>query len=307
MARMEPPRLAKMTSEAYAKVNLTLEVFGVRGDGYHALRSVVAPISLSDTIEIEPAETLSSDSPYPDDLCLKAAVALRSTAAECGLRPADGGAAIHVAKRIPAGGGLGGGSADAAAVLRSLNEMWRLGLSPEALARIGAQVGSDVPALVLAQHYRSPVIMEGRGEDVRLLDVEAESAGRRRATGAFIDLVLVNPGVHTSTREVFSLAGVRSPGEASATEECARALLSGDLKRIVSSFVNDLTLPACRLHPEISDAISSLRAAGAAGVAMSGSGSTVFGVVASESEGERVAGIVASGGMWARHVRMAAV
>ena len=302
---MELPHLAKMTSEAYAKVNLTLEVFGVRGDGYHALRSLVAPISLSDTIEIEPAETLSSDSPYPDDLCLKAAMALRSSAAACGLRPTSGAAAIHVTKRIPAGGGLGGGSADAAAVLRSLNKMWRLGFSPEELARIGAQVGSDVPALVLTQHYLSPVIMEGRGEDVRLLDVAAASASRWQAARACLDLVLVNPGVHTSTREVFSLADARDPASPSVADECARALGSGDLKRIASSFVNDLTIPACRLHPEISEAISTLRAAGAAGVAMSGSGSTVFGVVASEAEGERAAGIVASGGMWARHVRMA--
>ena len=302
---MEPPHLAKMTSEAYAKVNLTLEVFGVRGDGYHALRSLVAPISLSDTREIEPAETLSSDSPYPDDLCLKAAMALRSSAAACGLRPTSDGAAIHVAKRIPAGGGLGGGSADAAAVLRSLNKMWRLGFSSEELARIGAQVGSDVPALVLAQHYLSPVIMEGRGEDVRLLDVAAASASRRQAARVFLDLVLVNPGIHTSTREVFSLAGARDPASPSAADECARALWSGDLKRIASSFVNDLTIPACRLHPEISDGITALRAAGAAGVAMSGSGSTVFGVVDSEAEGERVAGIVASGGMWARRVRLA--
>ena len=150
-------------------------------------------------------------------------------------------------------------------------------------------------------------MMEGRGEDVRLLDAATANAGRRQAAGALIDLVLVNPRVHTSTREVFSLAGARPPGGVSVTEECARALLSGDLKRITSSFVNDLTIPACRLHPEISDAISALRAAGAAGVAMSGSGSTVFGVVDSEAEGERVAGIVASGGMWARHVRMAAV
>ena len=261
--------------EAYAKVNLTLEVFGVRGDGYHALRSIVAPISLSDVIEVSPAEDVSSDSPYRDDLCLKAARCLRAGA--------DGlGAAIHVVKRVPAGGGLGGGSADAAAVLIALNSMWGLGLAPEELAEIGAEVGSDVPALVLAQHYRSPVVMEGRGEKVRLLENSA-------AAGCRLNLVLVNPGVHTSTKDVYAMAATRDANGPSATLACAEALASGDLKRIASSLVNDLALPACRLHPEIADAISSLRSAGVAGVAMSGSGSTVFGLVESRARAEELA------------------
>ena len=105
-----------MTTEAYAKVNLTLEVFGVRGDGYHALRSLVVPISLSDTLEIAPSAVLSSDTGYDDDLVLKAARALDPSR----------GAEIRVTKRIPAGGGLGGGSADAAATLVALNDFWNL-------------------------------------------------------------------------------------------------------------------------------------------------------------------------------------
>ena len=271
-----------MKTEAYAKVNLTLEVFGVRGDGYHALRSIVAPISLSDTIEIEPAEDVSSDVPFADDLCLKAARVLRGES--------QVGAKIHVEKRIPAGGGLGGGSADAAAVLRSLNEMWGVGLSPEELADIGAQVGSDVPALVLAQHYRAPVVMEGRGEKVSVLQGSAP-----------LDLVLVNPGIHTSTKDVFALAGGRDANGPSATEECAKALESGDLGRIAFSFVNDLTLPACRLHPEIADLMSSLRGAGAAGVAMSGSGSSVFGLAESGARAREIAAEMSARGFsaWA--------
>lgn len=277
-----------MKIEAYAKVNLTLEVFGVRGDGYHALRSVVVPISLSDTIEIEPAEDLSSDVPFSDDLCLKAAKVLRGVPADDGRQPAMRGASIHVVKRIPAGGGLGGGSADAAAVLRALNEMWDINLSPEELADVGAEVGSDVPALVLAQHYRAPVIMEGRGERVRLME-SATADGRRTTAGQGLNLVLVNPGVHTSTPEVFALAGERDVNGPSATEKCAAALCSGGFGDIADSFVNDLTLPACRLHPEIADVLSSLRGAGAAGVTMSGSGSTVFGLVENAKRAEEIA------------------
>jgi len=281
-----------MKTEAYAKVNLTLEVFGVRGDGYHALRSVVAPISLCDSIELEPADDVSSDVPFSDDLCLKAAKALRGKSAA--------GARIHVEKRIPAGGGLGGGSADAAAVLRALNEMWRCGLSPEELADVGAQVGSDVPALVLAQHYRSAVIMEGRGEKVSLMGT---SDVRQTTTARGLNLVLVNPGVHTSTPKVFALAGERDENGPSATEECANALESGDFGRISASFVNDLTIPACRLHPVIADVISSLRGAGAAGVTMSGSGSSVFGLADCEARAAEIASAMSARGFSAWSVR----
>ena len=146
-----------MTVSANAKVNFTLEVFGKRADGYHALRSVVMPISLSDTLDIEVTDDgeITSDTGYDDDLCVKAARVLRNVRMfECS-NVRTPGARIRVAKRIPAGGGLGGGSADAAAVLRALNELWKVGLSREELAEVGAQVGSDVPALV----FNVPVIM----------------------------------------------------------------------------------------------------------------------------------------------------
>ena len=121
-----------MTVEACAKVNFTLEVFGKRADGYHVLRSVVMPISLSDTLDIEVTDDgeITSDTGYDDDLCVKAARILRSSVSSL---PSSLGATIRVVKRIPAGGVLGGGSADAAAVLRALNELWDIGLSREEL------------------------------------------------------------------------------------------------------------------------------------------------------------------------------
>ena len=165
-----------MTVEANAKVNFTLEVFGKRADGYHALRSVVMPISLSDTLDIDVTDdgSITSDTGYDDDLCVKAARVLRSQISDF---RSQIGARIHVMKRIPAGGGLGGGSADAAAVLRALNELWKVGLSREELAEIGAQVGSDVPALVMD----GPVVMEGRGEKVQDLRLKTEDLRMRAA------------------------------------------------------------------------------------------------------------------------------
>ena len=263
-----------MRAEAYAKVNFTLEVFGKRVDGYHALRSVVMPISLADTLDIEVTDdgSIASDTGYDDDLCVKAARILKSSVSSL---PSSIGAAIRVTKRIPAGGGLGGGSADAAAVLRTLNELWKIGLSREELAEIGAQVGSDVPALVL----NGPVVMEGRGEKVSpLSDLQPST----------FNLVLVNPGVHSSTKEVYAACEARPLNGEDLTAKMVAALRAGDLGKIAASLMNDLQPPAVKQHPEIADALVSLRTAGVIGAMMSGSGSSVFGLVADEAAAQRI-------------------
>ena len=288
-----------MKVEAYAKVNLTLEVFGERSDGYHALRSVVMPISLADTLEIEPTAdgTISSDTGYADDLCVRAAKALRR-GADAGRETRDAnlrGARISVTKRIPVGGGLGGGSADAAATLVALNVLWKLGKSREQLAEIGAQVGSDVPSLVLG----GPVLMEGRGEKVTRLELGRETGDVRRGQ---LDLVLVNPGVPSSTKEVYAACSSRLPNDATIVYNMQTALAEGSVRKIALALMNDLQEPAVRLHPEIAEAMASLREAGAEGVLMSGSGSTVFGLVPSEARGREIAASLAAKGYWARSV-----
>ena len=270
-----------MTVEAFAKVNFTLEVFGKRADGYHALRSVVMPISLADTLDIEVADDgeIASDTGYDDDLCVKAARVLRNVRMlECSNARMPG-ARIRVKKRIPAGGGLGGGSADAAAVLRALNELWGVGLSREELAEVGAQVGSDVPALVLG----GPVIMEGRGEKVTPLIQTFEHSEHSN-----INLVLVNPGVHSSTKEVYAACESRLLDGENATAKMVAALGSGSLERIAAALMNDLQPSAVKLHPEIADALVSLKTAGVLGAMMSGSGSSVFGIVRDAAEAERI-------------------
>ena len=146
--------------EATAKLNLSLEVLGERADGYHALRSFVIPISLTDSITLEESTHVTCDSGYDDDLMVKAVKVVWTRFRRLTAR----GLAVHLEKKIPVGGGLGGGSADAAAVLRGLNRLWELNLPLEKLAEIGADVGSDVPALILAQETGQPVLMEGRGE-----------------------------------------------------------------------------------------------------------------------------------------------
>ena len=250
-----------MKTLAFAKVNLTLEVYGKRPDGFHELRSLVQPIALADELEVEATDDgkIVSDTGYGErDLAVRAARALRAAS---GASAAALGAQLRVVKRIPAGGGLGGGSADAAATLLALNALWSLGRTPEALAAIGASVGSDVPALVLAQHYRSSVWMEGRGERVSLA-APADGDARR-------PLVLVHPGVASSTAEVYARCVPRA--------------------RPPEGRVNDLQAAACRLHPEIAAALAALAAAGAADVMMSGSGSVVYGFADDEPSAQAIA------------------
>ena len=277
-----PLKRLKMRIEAYAKVNFTLEVLGKRADGYHALRSLVVPITLSDTLTFVDADEISSDTGYDDDLCVKAANVLKSHAPESKFLK---GVAISVEKRIPAGGGLGGGSADAAATLVALNKMWGLNFTPERLAEIGSQVGSDVPALVLSR-FVGPVIMEGRGEFV-------SSAGEGFPK---LNLVLVNPGVFSSTPKVFKKCNSRVTDDPKILYNIISSFKTCDLSSLASSFMNDLEEPAMELNPAIRSAKKALLDCGVIGALMSGSGSTIFGLVSSEDDGRKIVSSLRSDG-----------
>lgn len=266
-----------MKIEAYAKVNLTLEVFAERSDGYHALRSIVQQISLSDTLEITEADGFFCNTGFNDDLCLKAA---RTLAKATGVNK---GASIKVQKRIPVGGGLGGGSADAAAVMIALNEIWGLNKSVDELVKIAALIGSDVPALTLG----GTVLMQGRGEKVERL------AGARK-----IWLVLANPGVFSSTKEVYKSCNSRLQDDPKIVYNMRSALECGDSLQVASAMMNDLDEPAKSLHPEIRRAVSALELAGLKGAMVSGSGATVFAPVPTETQGRKIAQSLTQQGLW---------
>ncbi len=153
-----------LTLEAHAKINLTLEVLGKRDDGYHEIVSVIQTVDLHDTVALESADgiVLECDRPElatPDNLAVRAAHLLRERTG-C----ADG-ARIVLDKRIPVAAGLGGGSSDAAATFKGLNELWGLGLSPGDLAEVAAELGSDVPFLLQG----GAAMLESRGEVMRPL------------------------------------------------------------------------------------------------------------------------------------------
>ena len=193
---------------APAKVNLGLRVLGTRADGFHALDSVVALLGFGDDVELEQAETTTLETvddgvglgALPTDIERNLAVrAVRLLEREVG-RPLP--TRIRITKRIPLGGGLGGGSTDAAAVLRGMNDLWALGLSRERLCTLGAELGSDVPLFLLDGTVR----MTGRGETVERLPMDGAPP---------LWLVLANDGSHCPTPQVYGAwdAGHPKPGE----------------------------------------------------------------------------------------------
>ena len=308
-----------MTIAAYAKVNFTLEVLGVRPDGYHELRSVVVPISLADEVVLEPADevtlevvgcggrgaTALPDIGVEDNLAMRAARLMRRVSGR------KEGVAITLEKRIPVGGGLGGGSADAAAVLNGLNEMWRLGIPKLELAGLGAEIGSDVPALVLG----GPVLMEGRGErvteclvpgavvpgaELKRTDRHVSSAPstKHQAPSTF-HLVLANPGVFCPTAEIFKAFADPLPNRPEILYNMRLAMQACDGAAVARALQNDLEATATRLHADIGVARRRLEEAGCLGVSMSGSGATVFGIVHGAAEAECVARKLSEDGLWA--------
>lgn len=270
-----------------AKVNLTLAVMAPREDGFHALDSLVTPLTLCDEIVLEIAETtslvLTSDtvdlSEIPEDIEKNLAIrAVRALEAYCGRSLPT---AIRIEKRIPLGGGLGGGSSNAATVLRGMNTLWNLGLSQTILCQIGAKLGSDVPLFVLDGTVR----MRGRGEIVERIALPKAKP---------LTLLLVNDGTHCPTPQVYrALDDYRKKNNICLTNGvgfCNNMRLSlqkGELNAISQWIFNDLEAPCFQLFPHVAKVAEAMRAAGCLGVTLSGSGATVFGLLPSPIEGEK--------------------
>jgi 4-diphosphocytidyl-2-C-methyl-D-erythritol kinase len=260
---------------AHAKVNLYLHVVGRRADGYHLLDSLVVFADLHDEIAAEAADdlTLAIDGPFAgaladesDNLMLRAA---RALAEAHGRAPQ---ARLRLTKRIPVSAGIGGGSADAAATLRALAELWSVAIPDDLPLRLGA----DVPAC-LADHT---LFIAGIGEEL--------FAAPRLPPGY---LLLVNPGRALATRDVF---GARS-GDVSLADPFIEAPADvADFARVLGERSNDLTAAATRLAPEIGLVQEAVAATDGCRLArMSGSGATVFGLYASREEAMRGAATVA--------------
>jgi len=289
---------------AAAKINLYLHVTGQRDDGYHLLDSLVAFAGVHDTVTLTPADdlSLSLDGPYAgdlpegtDNLALKAAQRLRR-AAGC-----EGGAAIRLEKKLPVASGIGGGSADAAAVLGGLVRLWDVDVAADldgngdggggGLNQLALDLGADVPVCLFGE----AAFIRGIGEEV----VRAPALPPAW-------LVLVNPGVALSTPAVFQARQGEFSGSGRFDESPATAAA---LAEFLAATRNDLTEAAIGLAPVIGDVLRSLDAAEEVLLArMSGSGATCFGLFADSGGAARAAAEISQNqpGWWVRATPMLA-
>ncbi|HEV3468784.1 MAG TPA: 4-(cytidine 5'-diphospho)-2-C-methyl-D-erythritol kinase [Pyrinomonadaceae bacterium] len=265
----------RFTLPAFAKINLGLRVLGRRPDGYHEIRTVFQTVTLRDRLTFEslPGGRLelacdAADVPADEsNLVHRAAVALRE---RFGVRV---GARVELEKTIPPGAGLGGGSSDAAAALLGFARLWRLGARWPELREAAAGLGADVPFFLTG----GTALGEGTGAEITPL---ADAPERH--------LLIVTPGVKVSTAEAYKALNARALTKADRAANLSVSRAESQIRDSLRGVVpNDFEAAVFGLHPEIGRAREALAAAGAAGAALSGSGSSVYGFFESEGEAER--------------------
>lgn len=243
---------------APAKINLFLHIVGQRSDGYHLLQTAFRLLDYYDTIHIKTTDngTIKRVNDVPgvpeaQDLCVRAALLLQKHTG-CQL-----GAEILVDKKIPMGGGLGGGSSDAATVLLALNQRWQLNLPREELLTLGLQLGADVPFFI----YGSNAWAEGVGEQLQALTLH----------DAYY--VVLTPNVHVSTAQIFANKQLTKNTIPKTMSDFSGAckLSATNLSHL---FTNDLEKVVCNEHPAVLESLEWLKQFGDA--RMSGSGASVF-------------------------------
>lgn len=281
--KLSQPRgaAAGVAVRAHAKINVSLHVTGTRPDGYHLLKTVFQSLALHDRLAFEPCDgpfALDCSAPgVPCDernLVWKAAKAVWQCA---GRQGEPHGVRAHIAKRIPAQGGLGGGSADAAAALVALDALWGTGLGEERLQVIAGQLGADVPFFLCG----GSALGLGRGDEIYpLADLPARS------------VVLVFPPFGVSTPEAFRWFD-EDGGPCPSSIPAARVLWPDGTGVAV---LNELQAAVGRRHREIDEVCRQLREQGAEAAAMTGSGSTVFGLFRDDAAGAAAAAALSAAG-----------
>lgn len=259
--------MTTLYESAFAKLNLTLDVLGKRKDGYHNLQSVMQTISIRDDVEIDvgtgkPWKLLCSLEGIPTD---ETNLAWKAAKVYCDAMGKDpGGLEIRILKRIPSGAGLGGGSADAAAVLRALNRHYGEPLSILALAELGAQVGSDVPFCTIG----GTAMLEGRGELLRKLPDMPDCV-----------FVVCKPDFSVSTPELYRKIDEVAIAHHPDNRAMESALLAGDLGAVAENVYNVFDPVVTAEHLELNYIKSICHSYGALNQQMTGSGSAVFAVM----------------------------
>ena len=247
-----------------AKINLGLNVTGTRDDGFHDIETVLFPIGFHDDLELlpgkeEPMEFKQSGLTVPgnpvDNLCLRAYHLLNKEFTIPSVK-------LHLKKTIPMGAGLGGGSSDAAYMIKALNELFDLGLSPLMMMQCASRLGSDCAFFI----ENKPVFATGRGDQFEALDLDLSGYA----------ILIVVPPVHVSTAEAYQQIVVKKPAES------IRDILKSNPGEWKDRLVNDFEHSVFRRHPVIRLIKERLYTAGAVYASMSGSGSAVYGLFARE-------------------------
>lgn len=256
--------MTEFSLPSFAKINWTLRVLGKREDSFHELFTVFQTVSLNDTLSFSDADALELTCDDPNipvnetNLIVRAAEALRRAFGVAN------GAAIHLEKRIPSPGGLGGGSSNAAVALIGLNRLWELDLPLYELHSIGEELGSDVPFFL----YGGTAMGTGRGELIEPIDdIAAEN------------MVIVTPPIAVSTAEAFyglDASALTIEERNRILPVCRAEALTLDPRR--TALINDFEGMVFNAHPEIAWAKTALFELGAVNAAMSGSGASVFAI-----------------------------
>jgi len=258
--------------QAPAKINLYLRVLGRRADGYHNIESLMSPISLYDTITLEPSsDEISVTCPGhseldgSNNLAYRAAVAFTTENAQSGDRL---GVSIRIEKKIPIAAGLGGASSDAASVLIGLNKLAKKPLAAKKLHEISARLGADVPFFLKS----GPCIARGVGHDLEKV-----------ADLAKFWVLLASAPFGLSTRQVYESLNLPLTSKKTDGTNCAPVSFAG-FEQLAASLHNDLQQASARIKPVIEKVCKDLIKSGASGAIMTGSGPTVFGLFRSEEE-----------------------
>ena len=260
------PILSAHTAYAYAKINLSLDILGTLPNGYHEVRMIMQSLQLHDTVTLKITDTTGitmtcSDTTLPVD---ERNLAYRAAVLFCDTYGIADGISLHLEKKIPVAAGLAGGSSDAAAVLRGLNEMYGCPATAEELATLGVKLGADVPYCLML----GTALSEGIGEHLTPLPAAPDC-----------HCLLVKPAAGASTKQIYTdydalvkTTNIKHP----ITDALLSALSSSDYHTLVSGLCNVLEPITMRLVPDIAAIKETLQTLGADGILMSGSGPTVF-------------------------------
>lgn len=262
-----------MRLQAFAKINLGLDVLGKREDGYHEVRMIMQTIRMYDQLDmrksVEPGIHLTTNKKYipvdENNLVWRAAKLMMDT---CGIIE---GVSIHLHKVIPVAAGMAGGSSDAAATLVGMNRLFHCGLSKEKLMELGVQIGADVPYCVL----RGTALAEGIGEKLTVLPPMPDCW-----------ILIGKPGISVSTKYVYTTLDLNTDTVHSDIDGMKKALEDGNLYGITERMGNvlqDVTIPA---YPEVERIKEQMKTLGAVNAMMSGSGPTVFGIFDNEEKAQ---------------------